>query len=282
MSVQTVSAVRTYRDFMSGESVRQRLRDVARSATIAALSVPRSPTATKGWIRFPYYHHVFDDERQGFEKHLRYFKSVGEIISIDDAAKMIADGTPLDGRYICITFDDGFKNWIENALPILVSEDAVAAFFVATDYIGTDLLRDREKLLAFYGDGKRLMEFLNWDDCRTMAAAGMTIGSHSRGHVHLLDLDDTAAERELAGSKQSIENELGLPCRHFCCPFGRAGIDYDPARHPAMAARLGYQTFLTGHRGANHAGGSNLDIRRDHFLANWGTYQLRYFLGAGA
>ena len=280
MRAEAISAIRTYRAFMAGQSVTARLRDVARAAAIAALSVSRTPTATKGWIRFPYYHHVFDDERQGFEQHIRYFKNVGDIISIDDAARMIADDAPIDGRYLCITFDDGFKNWIENALPILVAENAVAAFFVATDYIGTDLQGDRDTLLAFYDDGARLMEFLNWDDCRTMAEAGMTIGSHSQGHVHLLDLDDAAAERELAGSKQKIETETGRPCLHFCCPFGRAGIDYDPARHPAMAQRLGYKTFLTGHRGANHAGGSPLDIRRDHFLANWGTYQLRYFLGA--
>ncbi|MEX0695753.1 MAG: polysaccharide deacetylase family protein, partial [Rhodospirillales bacterium] len=234
----------------------------------------------KDGIRFPYYHHVFDDERQGFARHLRYLRNIGEIIGIDDAIGMINAGTPLDGRYICITFDDGFKNWIENALPILVEADAVAAFFVATDYIGTDLEGDRDKLLAFYDDGTRLMEFLSWDDCRAMVAAGMTIGSHSAGHVHLLDLDDAGAERELAESKLKIESETGLPCRHFCCPFGRANIDYDPARHPQMAERVGYASFLTTQRGGNLADASPFDIRRDHLLANWGNFQLRYFLGA--
>jgi peptidoglycan/xylan/chitin deacetylase (PgdA/CDA1 family) len=265
---------------MAGQGVVARLRDAARTTAIAALSTSRDPKRTSGWIRFPYYHHVFDDERQGFARHLRYFKNIGDIIGIDEAVDMLAAGTPLDGRYICITFDDGFKNWIENALPILVEADAVAAFFVATDYIGTDPELDRDKLLGFYDDGIRLMEFLNWDDCRAMTAAGMTIGSHSVGHLHLLDLDDAAAERELAVSKLKIETEIGQPCRHFCCPFGQANIDYDPARHPQMAGRVGYRSFLTGHRGGNLAGGSPFDIRRDHLLANWGNYQLRYFLGA--
>ena len=273
-------AIRNYSTFMAGQGVVARLRDAARTTAIAALSTSCDPKRTSGWIRFPYYHHVFDDERQGFARHLRYFKNIGDIIGIDEAVDMLAAGTPLDGRYICITFDDGFKNWIENALPILVEADAVAAFFVATDYIGTDPELDRDKLLGFYDDGIRLMEFLNWDDCRAMTAAGMTIGSHSVGHLHLLDLDDAAAERELAVSKLKIETEIGQPCRHFCCPFGQVNIDYDPSRHPQMAGRVGYRSFLTGHRGGNLAGGSPFDIRRDHLLANWGNYQLRYFLGA--
>lgn len=271
--------IRTYRAFTAPDGARQHMRNAVRAAAIAGLSLTRSPTRDTGWVRFPYYHHVFDDERAGFVRQLRYFKNIGDIVSIDDAVAMISGDEPIDGRYICITFDDGFKNWIENALPILVEADAVAAFFVAAGFIGTDPVEDAERLLGFYDDGTRLMEFLNWDDCRRMAEAGMTVGSHSVGHVHLMDLDDAGAERELLQSKEMIEAGTGRPCKHFCCPFGRAGIDYDPARHPAMAERLGYASFLTGHRGVNRAGGSAFDIKRDHVLANWGDYQLRYFLG---
>lgn len=275
-----MSAIRTMSAFMGSESAAARARNAARAVALAGLSMTRSPTRSTGWIRFPYYHHVFDDERDGFRRQIKYFKGVADVISIDAAVQLINDGQPLDGRYVCITFDDGFKNWIENAVPILVEENVVAAFFVAAGYIGTDLERDREKLLSFYEDGTRLMEFLNWQDCRDMIAAGMTIGSHSVDHVHLLDLDDAAAETELRQSKELIERETDAPCRHFCCPFGREGVDYDPSRHPEMAKRVGFTSFLTGHRGENRPGGSPYDIRRDHLLANWGNYQLRYFLGS--
>lgn len=255
-------------------------RRAARSLAIAGLSLTRSPTRTRGWIRFPYYHHVFDDERAGFARQLRYFKNIGDIIGLDDAVSMMTSGEAIDGRYICITFDDGFKNWIENAVPILLDHDAVAAFFVAAGYIDTDLERDREKLLGFYERHDLLMEFLNWQDCREMAEAGMTIGSHSVGHVHLRDLDEASAMDELVASKKMIEDHVQQPCHHFCCPFGRAGVDYDPAAHPQMAENAGYRSFLTGHRGANTSGSSPFDIKRDHVLANWGNHQLRYFLGA--
>jgi peptidoglycan/xylan/chitin deacetylase (PgdA/CDA1 family) len=265
---------------MAAEGLSSKLRDVARSSVIAGLSMARNPAAQQSWLRFPYYHHVFDDERAGFARQIRYFKNIADVISIDDAVALLESDAPIDGRYICITFDDGFKNWIENAVPILVEEKAVAAFFVAARYIDTDLKDDQEKLLAFYDDGRRLMEFLSWEDCRTMIGAGMTIGSHSVDHVHLMDLSDPEAEDELRRSKELIENNTGAPCDHFCCPFGRAGIDYDPACHPKMTRQVGYKSFLTGHRGDNPTGTSPFDIKRDHFLANWGNYQLRYFLGA--
>jgi hypothetical protein len=60
---------------MAGQGVVARLRDAARTTAIAALSTSRDPKRTSGWIRFPYYHHVFDDERQGFARHLRSFKN---------------------------------------------------------------------------------------------------------------------------------------------------------------------------------------------------------------
>lgn len=247
---------------------------------IQSKSLLRNPTASTNWIRFPYYHHVFDDERAGFERHLRYFKSIADIISLDDALKLMAGESAIDGRYICITFDDGFKNWTENALPILKEIDAVAAFFVATDYVGSDVQRDFEKLLNFYDSRDKLMEFMTWDDCQTLVDAGMTLGSHSVHHAHLAELDNVAARAELVGSKQVIEDTLGRPCDHFCCPFGVPGIDFDPTRHPAMAKEAGYKSFLTTRRGANIAGANPFAIKRDHMLANASLNEVQFFLGA--
>jgi len=276
---RSLSPVRTYRDFIAGQSVFQKMRGFARDAAIRALSIGRSPDAAGkgGWIRFPYYHHVFDDERGGFARQLDTMASFGDFIGLDDAAAMLEAGGPIDGRFFCISFDDGFKNWITNAVPILLDKNAAAAFFVVTGYIGTSPDRDREKLLRFYDSGDLLMEFLDWDDCRKMADAGMTIGSHTMSHVHLADLDDDAAFAEIKGSKETIEAELGRACDHFCCPFGREGIDYDAPRHPELTRLAGYRTFLTTRRGPVLAGASVMDIPRDHLLAGWGDDQLRYF-----
>ena len=277
--------VRTYRDFIAGQTLLERARGVARNAAILALSTGRAVDKNDGWIRFPFYHHVFDDERRDFARQLEFMAKHGDFIGLDDAAGMIEAGKRIDGRYFCISFDDGFKNWITNAMLILVDHGVPAAFFVAAGYIGTSVNADQEKLLGFYDSGDVLMEFLDWDDCRAMADAGMTIGSHTVNHVHLNDLDDDATLAELAGSKQMIETQLGRACDHFCCPFGRANIDYRPGHHPEIAKRAGYRTFLATTRGAVRPGASPgasepatvMGIPRDHLLAGWGNYQLRHF-----
>ncbi len=55
--------IRTYRDFIAGQSLAEKARGLARDAALRAFSLGRSPAAVSGWIRFPFYHHVFDDER---------------------------------------------------------------------------------------------------------------------------------------------------------------------------------------------------------------------------
>lgn len=269
--------VRRYRDFVAGRPALARLRERFRDAAVLALSVGRSPTRRSGWIRFPFYHHVFDDEREGFRRQLEFMAGLGDFIGLDDAVAMMESGDPIDGRYFCVTFDDGFKNWITNAVPILLDKTVPAAFFVVTRYIGTSVEKDRDLLRGFYSTRDRVVEFLDWDDCRRMAKAGMTIGSHTVNHVHLAALDEAAVEAELKGSKETIEAELGQPCRHFCCPFGRRNVDFLPQRDPRIARRVGYRSFLSGHRGATTRGASPMMIRRDHLLAGWDNRQLRYF-----
>lgn len=162
-------------------------------------------------------------------------------------------------------------------MPILTDHGATAAFFVPTQWIGTSLERDRDLILSFYAHGKTAMEFLDWDDCRAIASAGMIVGSHTVSHPRLLDLSAEEVEWELRASKEAIERELGQPCDHFCAPTGRPGIDFDPDRDPAIAERLGYRSFLTTRRGSFRRQSSPMMVERDHTVAIWSRHQLRYF-----
>lgn len=274
---KSIIPIRTYRDFIKNESLKTRTRTIARDTIIGLLSAGRS--LKKSGIRFPYYHHIFDDERRGFARQLKFMANHGEFISLNDAISMLENNDLIDGNYFCITFDDGFKNWLTNATPLLLDAGATAAFFVVTGFIGTSVESDKEKLLDFYQDD-RLMEFLSWEDCRSLSDAGMTIGSHTMNHVHLADLDDKTAQLELKSSKELIETELGRPCDHFCCPFGHEGIDYLIGLHPRMAKKIGYKSFLTGQRGLMQKGTPEMIIKRDHILAGWGDYQLKYFFSS--
>lgn len=266
-----------YNDFIAHISLGRRMRNVVRDGAVTMASVGCSIKRSSGWIRFPYYHHVFEDELAGFSRQLEYLGRFGDFISLSDAVGMLEKSDSIDGNYFCITFDDGFKNNATNAAPILLDKGIPAAFFLVTDLIGTNIERDRARLLKFFNSGQVLIEFLNWQDCRQLANAGMVIGSHTVHHVRLSELDEGGVMDELITSKETIEMNLGRPCMHFCSPFGIPEKDFDSKRDPILARESGYRSMLTTKRGANRTGGSPFMIKRDHLLANWSIHQLRYF-----
>jgi peptidoglycan/xylan/chitin deacetylase (PgdA/CDA1 family) len=275
-AIKPAEPVRTWREFNSYYTRRKRLRNLARDGAVYTLSFWRSPPRGMNWLRVLYYHHVFDDERSGFEAHLRLMKGLGDFLSMDQTIAMLEDDRPLDGRYFCLTFDDGFKNHLTHALPILAEHQVPAAFFVPTGFIGTDAGRPAVRD-DFFSHAKIAMAFLSWDDCRTLARAGMTIGSHTVSHVRPIALTESEFERELLESKATIEREVGRPCLYFSCPKGGPGLDFEIERDPRLAARAGYRTFLTTRRGSVHRRPQPMLLERDLGLAAQNPRQLRYF-----
>ena len=258
--------------------VGSRSRNLARSV----FGMFAGPPADKEWVAFQFYHWVLDDERKAFQRQLKLLRHYGDFISVDDAVAALQSPGGIGGRYFCLTFDDGFKNWFTNAVPILTESDVPAAFFLPTKYIGLDLEGDWEQIKPFYERSWTqyggYFDFLNWDECRQMAAAGFTLGSHTHSHPRLTNLQPAEAELELSLSKAIIESELGQPCRHFCCPWGKPNKDFDPVLHPNMAQRLGYVSFLTTEDGLNLPGHSAFRIARTSSTASQGPSLLRYTL----
>lgn len=273
------TVVSTYREFAAGRPFKARARGMARDLAVCAMGAMARPAAA-GWVRFPYYHHVYDDERRGFAAQLDWMAANGEFISLDDAVALLATGVPVDGRYWCVTFDDGLGG-CRNAIAMLAERGVPAGFYLTSEFMGC-MLPPGDAVAArsfgFRGTGSDL-DFLSWDECRAAVAAGMTMGSHTTRHVALATLDAEAVLAEMTRSRQTIETELDQPCRHFCAPFGVPGRHYLPERDPALATQAGYASFATGTRGPNRSGQNPLALRRDHLLAGWHPLQLRWFLG---
>lgn len=270
----------TYAEFTAGRSWRTPVRAALRDAALRLLVMGRDIDGTTNWIRFPYYHHVFSDERTAFAHQLDYLKRFGEFVSLDDAVSLVAGGDAIDGRYFALSFDDGLKSCRDGAVPILAERGIPAAFYVVTDMIGRRLDPGEGPARAVFGFKGRdtFLEFLGWDDCRAMAAGGMTIASHGRRHARLSTLDAEAALAEMTQSKQAIEAEIGAECRHFCPPYGIPERDLDLERDGELARRAGYRSMAIGWRGATRRGADPFSLRRDHLIAGWGLHQVRYFL----
>jgi peptidoglycan/xylan/chitin deacetylase (PgdA/CDA1 family) len=272
-----VTGATEYRQISALQPLSERVRLLVRNTAIYLMSRARSIEKSQRRLHFPFYHHVFDDERQGFARQLKYMRQFGEFLGLDDAVGLLETGETIDGRYFCVTFDDGYRNCLTNALPILLEQGCPAAIFLPTQYIGLSL--EQAWQTAQHWALPLPVEFLTWDDCRQLANAGIiTIGAHTHTHAALALLSAEEARQELTLAKARIEQELGGPCSHFACPFGVPGDHFRVDRDPQIARAVGYRSFCTVERGANRTGDDPFHIRRDYLSSDWGNDQLRYFL----
>ncbi|WHZ25199.1 MAG: hypothetical protein OJF47_004311 [Nitrospira sp.] len=74
-------------------------------------------------------------ERDHFTAVLRGLKRAGTPVSMHDILNHLDSGIPLPPRPFAVTFDDGFRNNLSVAAPVLVDEHVPATFYVTTDFV---------------------------------------------------------------------------------------------------------------------------------------------------
>src|SRR5262249_36856808 len=112
-----------------------------------------APLARSGTSRRPLilgYHRVVDDfetaaqtempsmliSRSMFERHLDLIGRHFQFVGLDEIGERMASGAPFDEPVACVTFDDGYRDVYEQAVPILIRKGIPAALFVPTEHIG--------------------------------------------------------------------------------------------------------------------------------------------------
>jgi peptidoglycan/xylan/chitin deacetylase (PgdA/CDA1 family) len=141
------------------------------------------------------------------------------------------------GKVAVITFDDGYVDTLEAALPALRRFGHSATCYAVSRRLGEYNTWDAE----WIGAKKPLMSA---DQLRRWRDAGMEVGAHTRTHPHLTKCDDTVLRDEVAGCKADLEELLQAPVPQFCYPYG----SYD-ARVAEAVRRAGYDAATTTHRG---------------------------------
>lgn len=145
---------------------------------------------------------------------------------------------------VILTFDDGYADNAELALPLLQEHGATATVYVITGAVGNGNIWDGRTVLT-------------WEQVRRLAAGGLSIGAHTVTHPRLNELDPAEAEGEIAASREVLERELGAPILHFAYPYGRTS----PAIQE-LVGRLGFRSAVGIQPGTNGPAVSALDLRR--------------------
>jgi peptidoglycan/xylan/chitin deacetylase (PgdA/CDA1 family) len=106
----------------------RRLR--ARSAAIVMYhGVTASPLPAFNWCQLP---------AQRFAEQIRFLAREYHILPVREVVRRLADGRPLPDRAVALTFDDGFRNVLTTAFPVLKRFQAPATVFLVTGLVGTN------------------------------------------------------------------------------------------------------------------------------------------------
>jgi len=248
-----------------------RIRAVARGAALGALS--RLPRAAGPGVRIVHYHYVFDDERECFAEQLRFLSREFRPVSLSEAVERLRLGQS-SGDEIVVTFDDGFRNQLDNAAPLLADHGFSACFFLVSDLLGAD----RAQARAFSRDTLHLplpVEPLDWDGASRLLELGHEIGSHTRSHPNLTALQQEVLLDELASSREELSKRLGA-VRHFSAPYGDRMRFSEVVADAARSA--GYESCASAIRGVNRSALDLYSLHRHHLSASWPLRELGYFL----
>lgn len=128
-----------------------------------------------------------------------------------DVAAVVREGRPLPARTVTLTFDDGYADFHETVLPLLVRHGCTATVFVTTGW-----LADAGEHRA----GRPLDRMLSWRQVEEIASAGIEVGAHGHSHAELDQLRPASLDQEVRTSKALLEDRLGRPVSTLAYPFG--------------------------------------------------------------
>ncbi len=169
----------------------------------------------KGHIPVLMYHFIVPKDQAGatslllsvndFHSQMWFLKTFGfRTISLDEFYAIKTGQTRARGRELVITFDDGDRSFIEQALPILERYKIQSVNFVIWNYVS-----------------QKKFKSMNLEDVERLSRHPLvTIGSHTLTHAALSEVSPEQARFEIVKSKEELENALNKKIYYFCYPIG--------------------------------------------------------------
>ncbi len=142
-----------------------------------------------------------------FARQMRFLSEAGyTVISLDEVLGKLTQNNSLS-KYAVLTFDDGFRDFADEAFPILQKYGFTATVFLSTGFIGREFSPLRNK------------KCLSWGDVRDLYTKGVQFGSHTVNHPKLRLLEKQEIEREIRDSKNMIEDRIDKAITSFSYPY---------------------------------------------------------------
>jgi peptidoglycan/xylan/chitin deacetylase (PgdA/CDA1 family) len=169
-----------------------------------------------------------------FHEQLSWLKEKYTVVPLSvlvNAIKEPLSGNPSD--LASITFDDGYTNFAELALPLLQEYQLHATLFVLAGKIGC--YNDWDETM----NGFQRMEIMPYSMLSQLPENVVEVGSHGLSHIPLGTQPYEIIEREIVQSRVEIEQNIGRPVKFFAFPFGVYPFKYRSKLYDTMNNFIG-------------------------------------------
>ncbi|WP_323017122.1 polysaccharide deacetylase family protein [Castellaniella sp.] len=141
------------------------------------------------------------------------------------------------GKVFGLTFDDGYQNVLDHAVPIMEDCGFHATNYFVVRQLGGSNVWD-------HPEGVPASALMDAQGLRDWVAAGHEAGSHTLNHPVLPRLSPELALNEIRDSRDALEQITGAPVKAFCYPYGK----FTPALADCVRD-AGYENATTTARG---------------------------------
>jgi peptidoglycan/xylan/chitin deacetylase (PgdA/CDA1 family) len=170
-------------------------------------------------------------------------------ISLEDWISAMARHERLRGKPVILTFDDGYRDFLTAAMPVLRAHGFSATVFLVADRIGG--MSDWD---SGYGEPSPL---LSWAEVRALRDAGIEFGSHSSVHRKMTAMSRTELTEDMVRARAILEEGLATCVKTLAYPYGSQNDFVGD-----IIADLGFQAALTCEPGISRFGDDLLRLPR--------------------
>jgi len=211
-----------------------------------------------------FYHRVADThtngwtmDRSSFARQIKWLREYAELISLEEVQKRMVHGNNSE-RAVSITFDDGYAENCEYALPLLIEAKIPVTYFVSLDFVKTGRPFPHDAKLG------QPLKPNTIGQLRDMVAAGVEIGAHTNTHPDMSKIVDRDELREeMVAATLELGELVGQRIRYFAFPYGqKENVNADAAL--MAATETGIQGVCSAFGAYNLPGRDPFHIRRIH------------------
>lgn len=206
------------------------------------------------------YHRVADDlatpwtvTNAMFERQINWLRTNFDLVSFGEAQRRVREGNKRPA--VCITFDDGYAENCDSALPLLIRHRVPCTYFVTSRNV-----IDQRPFAHDVTLGQNCAPNTA-EQIRALADAGIEIGGHTRTHADLGKIDDPAdLGEEMFGGAVELAEITRKPVQYFAFPFGQRPNLSEQAF--AIAGHGGFAGVCSAYGGFNFPGDDPFHLQR--------------------